>query len=98
MLSYAYLSITTVIRVANKRNGHDKETKDLYSEDIKNDAALIQAKKELTKMISYEALYEANPQVILQAYTLWKRPLKCFEASVGNLGKYALQCFFIFSC
>ena len=91
MLKHAYLSITTTIRIANKYKDTRSICDCLIAEkknEINNDAELKKAKEEVIRLASYEANYESNPQSILQAYTLWKRPIKCYDVSVGDLGKY----------
>ena len=45
---------------------------------------LKKAKREILRLISYEAYAESSPQAILQATTLWKRPLTCITVNTGN--------------
>lgn len=47
--------------------------------DYKSNGDFIGMKRDVTKLISYEAYGESSPQAILQSYTLWKRPLICFS-------------------
>ena len=42
----------------------------------------------------YEGYGESNPQAVLQAVTLWKRPMVCFQLNWDN-GKYAMACVII---
>ena len=49
--------------------------------EVENDTKLKRKKDNVIKLASYEANYESSPQTILQAYTLWKRPLACFHGS-----------------
>ena len=46
---------------------------------------LRQAKKDVIKLITFEAYAESSPQAILQTYTLWKRPSQCFSYTNGRI-------------
>ena len=84
MFKHAYLSITTTRRIAKKYEC-DCFIEEMKNE-IKNDGDLKKVREDVTRLVSYEANYESNPQSILQVYTLWKRPIKCYEVSFGSLG------------
>ena len=58
-------------------------------EEIDGDDKLKTQKNAVTKLITYEIYGESNPQAILQAYTLWKRPAICFSLDYSN-GKTTL--------
>ena len=73
----------------------DEKVKERVMEEIEmmyagehSDGKLKKAKDKVTRLIQYEAYGEANPQTILQATILWKRPLACFELNNYNTGMY----------
>ena len=88
MLKHALLEIETIIKISEKYKDTVSISKDLIAEkkdEIKYDEDLKKVREEVITLAKYESNYEANPQAILQTYTLWIRPTKCY-ASVGTLG------------
>ena len=61
-------------------------TKDVLSEKIATNKKIILQKEKqgVSRLISFEAFAEANPQAVLQTYTLWKRPLSCINLDRTN--------------
>ena len=51
---------------------------------MEKDKDLCRTKDEVTALVKFEVYAESTPQAILQAYTLWKRPIQCFQANTSN--------------
>ena len=64
---------------------------EMITDEIKQDQELKDTEAKVIRLVSYEAYCESIPQAILQAYTLWKRPLACFKLDDFNNGKSLLS-------
>ena len=64
------------------KNAEDAEEmlKKYESTEEQNDGKKLE-KGKITILITYETYCVAYPQSVLQAYTLWKRPIHCFEGN-----------------
>ena len=58
----------------------------------KLNVCLRQAKKNVIKLISFEAYAESSTQAILQTYTLWKRPIHCLHLDTSNGNINIIHC------
>ena len=105
MLNHALVEIETIIKISEKYKDTvsicdcliDGNMSDGYigvKDEIKNETDLKKVREEVITLAKYETNYESNPQAILQAYTLWIRPTKCYEFNVETIGNYITKfCF-----
>ena len=68
-----------IFRNLEEKTAQIEKKEQQIKEELENDEDLKRRMKKVTKLLRFESYCEALPQAILQAYTLWKRPLACFE-------------------